>query len=384
MFTMVLTFSRIAVYHPHQFLMTLTIRRAAAPAAMYHRIRMSQNSPPSEESVLETVSGAALLVLDDAGKVQSLNSAATELLGAISGLRLQSLYAEGDRALREAERDGSVSISGIFRRQDGKLAPVEGLLTRTSGPRSGFLLLARDGTARRAMEQKLERTSAEMHEFAYRVSHDLKAPLRSVKSFCELLDRRYGTDADPEAREYVDFILTGAREMEQILGDLLAYSQAGRPDRTQPQATEAAVMIQWALMNVDPRVKATGAKITWDNSLPAVMVDQSQFASLLQHLFVNAIKFSKPGVAPLIHVSSVIDASADMVEFSVADNGTGIESGSLEQMFGVFKRMVGREIPGTGIGLAICRKIVEAHGGRIWLESEMGVGTTVKFTLPLA
>jgi light-regulated signal transduction histidine kinase (bacteriophytochrome) len=162
------------------------------------------------------------------------------------------------------------------------------------------------------------------------------------------------------------------------LKDLLAYSQAGRADRTTFEPTSSANVLQWAIMNVDQLAKESGARITYD-PLPMVDADQTQLSQVFQNLLGNAIKY-RSEETPMIHVSA--HRVDDRYEFAVADNGIGIPAEHHERIFGVFKRLHGKEVPGTGIGLAICRKIIESHGGSIWVESETGAGATIKFTLP--
>jgi light-regulated signal transduction histidine kinase (bacteriophytochrome) len=167
--------------------------------------------------------------------------------------------------------------------------------------------------------------------------------------------------------------------MDNLLQDITRYSQAGRHDKTRPEPTQAANVLQWAMMNVDGMAKLSSASITWD-PLPMIVADQNQLASLFQHLLTNALKF-RSAEAPHIHISAERE-SANRWLFKVRDNGIGMEQEQTERMFGIFKRLAGRDVPGTGIGLPICRKIVEAHGGRIWIESAPGRGSTDKFTLP--
>jgi light-regulated signal transduction histidine kinase (bacteriophytochrome) len=167
--------------------------------------------------------------------------------------------------------------------------------------------------------------------------------------------------------------------MGQLLNDIVAYSRAGREDKTRMEPTQSVNVLQWAIMNVDGLAKQTGAVITWD-PLPTVVADQAQLATVFQHLLTNGMKF-RSGEPPNIHISAQ-QTQDRMWEFSIRDNGVGVDPEYLERVFGVFKRLASRDVPGTGIGLAICRKIIEAHGGQIWMESQAGQGATVKFTLP--
>jgi len=346
-------------------------------------------------TALEHITGVALLAMDARGSIVLANAGAHALFGiqpnVTTELNFSDLFVPADRtagepdsALRSCDALGHVSILRTLQRRDGSGVSIDGELNAVPGPEgsvAGYTFVARRGEERRKLQQAIERVRSELHEFVFRVSHDLKAPLRAVKSFSELLERRYRSQLDSDATEYIGYIVDGARQMERFLNDLLAYSQAGREDKTRPQRTDATGTLQWALMNVDATVKQTGASITWD-PLPAVWADQLQLAQLFQQLLTNAMKFRRQD-PPKIHVSAAANGDG-LVEFSVADNGIGIDAQYLDRIFAGFRRLHGPEIPGTGIGLAICRKILEAHGGRIWAESVPGQGSTFRFTLPAA
>lgn len=319
----------------------------------------------------------AVIAADGGGRIHLCNAAAANIVGVDpAGRNLRDLFP--DLPFDASAPGQSFSFAESLRREGGAPLNVEGT---AAFDEAGCLITFAESSERQRLRQAADRANSELQEFAYIVSHDLNAPLRSVKSFIELLERRCSRVLDEDARDYLGFITTGAREMELMLNAVLAYSQAGRADRTNPQDTDATGMLQWALMNVDAIAKQAEVSITWD-PLPRVLVDQSQLAQTFQHLLTNAIKF-RSSQPPRIHISATPDGDG-MVEFSVSDNGTGIEPEQIQRVFGVFRRLVGKEIPGTGIGLPICRKIVEAHGGRMWLESEPGKGSTFRFTLPAA
>jgi len=351
--------------------------------------------PDEWRTALEQITGVAVLSMDARGFILLANAGSDTLFGIGSGvattLTFADLYPPPDRdagepeaALRCCAAAGHIGIARNLQRTDGSLVFIDGELNTVAGldgNPAGFTLIARPGEERRKMQQAVERVRSELHEFVFRVSHDLKAPLRAVKSFSELLERRYRAQLDTDANEYIGYIVEGARQMERFLNDLLAYSQAGREDKTRPQTTDATGTLQWALMNVDAMVRQTGASITWDG-LPTVWADQAQLAQIFQHLLTNAMKF-RGQEPPIVHVSAVANGNG-LVEFSVTDNGIGIDPQYLDRIFAGFRRLPGPEIPGTGIGLAICRKILEAQGGRIWAESSLGKGSTFRFTLPAA
>ena len=231
----------------------------------------------------------------------------------------------------------------------------------------------------RALE--LERSNSELEQFAYVASHDLQEPLRKVASFCQLLQRRYVGQLDARADQYIEFAVDGARRMQALIDDLLTFSRVGRLE-PEPVLVSCANALSQARVNLAAEIRATDAAIETDE-LPSVRAEFSLLTSLFQNLIGNAIKFrsEKP---PTIRISvSELDDSFWL--FSVADNGIGIESDYAERIFVIFQRLHGRsEYDGTGIGLAMCRKIVEHYGGRIWLDTTYQGGANFFFTLPVA
>ena len=342
--------------------------------------------------LVRSIRDYGVFMLDTEGNVASWNPGAAKIHGyqpeEIIGRHFSVFYLEEDRIagvpeteLKTAAQEGSADDTRWLKRRNGDCFWAEGVTTAVRdsvGHLIGYAKVVRDATERRKLESQLERSNDELQRFAYTVSHDLQEPLRTIRSYADLLERRYKGKLDSDADEFIQFMMDAAGRMTQLLKDLLAYSQAGRPDRTALEPTSSANVLQWAIMNVDQLVKETGARITYD-PLPMVDADQTQLSQVFQNLLGNAIKY-RSDQAPTIHVS--VRRVADMYEFAVADNGIGIPAEHHERIFGVFKRLHGKEVPGTGIGLAICRKIVESHGGSIWVESEAGAGTTIKFTLP--
>jgi PAS domain S-box-containing protein len=234
-------------------------------------------------------------------------------------------------------------------------------------------------TARKKMENELRRANRDLEEFAYSASHDLQEPLRSVKIFSELLAGRYGNKLDNEALEFLGNVRDGARRMEMLVRDLLTYSQVATIDGD-PEYVDANAVLQAAIANLAGSIAETGASVE-SEPLPSVRVHRIQLQQVLQNLIGNAIKYHKPGVPPIVHTTARIE-DGNWV-FSVTDNGIGIESQFKERIFGLFKRLhTSDEYSGTGIGLALCQRIVERHHGRIWVESEPGKGSTFHFTLP--
>src|SRR5258706_1346656 len=235
---------------------------------------------------------------------------------------------------------------------------------------------AHDEVAHKAEE--LERSNAELEQFAYVASHDLQEPLRMVSSYTQLLTKRYGERFDGDAKEFMHYIVDGAARMKQLIEDLLAYSRVGTKGKEfKPVSVEAP--LRKAITNLRAAIEESSAAVTWD-PLPAVDADEVQLAQLFQNLIGNALKFRGPGV-PRIHVGAA-DQDGDW-HLTVADNGIGIEPQYFERIFMLFQRLhTMGDYPGTGIGLAICKKVVERHGGRIWVSSTPGEGSQVHFTLP--
>jgi light-regulated signal transduction histidine kinase (bacteriophytochrome) len=261
-----------------------------------------------------------------------------------------------------------------------------------SGRFTGYRGVGRDITERKTAEaalqaahedlerkaRELARSNAELEQFAYVASHDLQEPLRMISSYTQLLERRYAGKLDDDAREFMQFIVGGAARMKQLIEDLLAYSRVGT--RTRPlQVLSMQGVFDRAVSNLRAAIEASGAVVT-AGDLPSVLGDEIQLVQLLQNLVGNAIKF-RGDQPPRIHVDAV-ESEADW-QFRVRDNGIGIETAYFDRIFMVFQRLHTRdEYDGTGIGLAICKKVVDRHGGRLWVESTPGAGSTFHFTLP--
>ena len=226
--------------------------------------------------------------------------------------------------------------------------------------------------------QDLQRSNAELEQFAYVASHDLQEPLRKVASFCQMLERRYAGQLDERADQYIHYAVDGARRMQDLINDLLAFSRVGRMAH-QHERVDLNEMLARAEGNLAARVEETGATIE-SGELPTVAGDPGLLALVFQNLVGNALKFHSDD-PPHVRVDAARDG--DGWELSVADNGIGIEPEYAERIFVIFQRLHTRvTYEGTGIGLAMCRKIVEHHGGRIWLDTDAHPGTTFRFTLP--
>ncbi|GIH98965.1 sensor histidine kinase [Planobispora takensis] len=237
---------------------------------------------------------------------------------------------------------------------------------------------------------ELRRSNAELEQFAYVASHDLQEPLRKVASFSQMLEQRYGDQLDDRAKQYIGFAVDGAKRMQSLISDLLDFSRVGRLGGERVPV-DGAVPLKEALNNLSARIEETGATVTHDE-LPRVLGNRPQLTQLFQNLIGNALKF-RSDRAPVVHIG--VRRDGEMWEFSCSDNGIGIDGKYADRIFLIFQRLHGRDVyPGTGIGLALCKKIVEYHGGHIWLDAGAGSsdltetdespksGTTFRWTLP--
>jgi PAS domain S-box-containing protein len=341
-----------------------------------------------------------MVVVNQGGEIVLLNAQAEKHFGyrrdELLGQKVKRIIPDGfvERVIASGSRTAAgtleqqtcagIELYGL--RKDGSEFPIEMMLSPLESP-EGILVTAaiRDITVRREAEahlaqkaEELKRSNEELEQFAYVASHDLQEPLRMVASYTQLLSKRYKGRLDSDADEFIAFAVDGASRMQRLIQDLLAYSRVGKRggELVDVSGEEA---LQQAVINLRGAIEESGAHVTHD-PLPRVMADDVQLTQLLQNLVGNAIKYQKPGV-PLVHISAARDGEG-MWLFSIRDNGLGIDPKFFERIFGMFQRLHKREeYAGTGMGLAICKKIVERHGGKIWVESEPGAGSTFCFTL---
>jgi len=342
----------------------------------------------------------AMVVVNQSGEIVLLNVRAEKQFGyrrhELLGQQVKALIPEGfaERLVADALRPAEEALtqrigSGIelqARRKNGSEFPIEMMLSPLEGA-DGVLVTAaiRDITMRKAAEAELlksvaelNRSNEELAQFAYIASHDLQEPLRMVASYTQLLARRYKGKLDGDADEFIAYAVDGASRMQQLIQDLLSFSRVGTKGREIVETSSEKALLQ-ALRNLRSAIEDSGAQVTHD-PLPDVLADDSQLIQLFQNLVGNAIKYQKAGV-PLVHVSAVKGQDKRWT-FAVKDNGLGIDARYFEKIFVMFQRLHKREeFAGTGIGLAICKKIVERHGGRISVESQPGQGSTFRFVL---
>ena len=320
-----------------------------------------------------------LRVLND-GKVIYANKASQELLES------WGCEVEGYLPVDMKDTVSALVESGINKSVDIPCNDKVYAISLVPVTESGYVnLYGSDITERKRAAEELNRTlddlkrsNAELEQFAYVASHDLQEPLRGIAGMSQLLQQRYQGQLDSRADEYINHIVDGSQRMQTLINDLLAYSRIDRRGEA-IQTTEAEVALKATLENLSLAIQEYGANITNEN-LPMVQADPTQLIQLFQNLIGNALKF-RAERPPKVHIG-VTDAG-DYWQFSVQDNGIGIEPEYFDRIFQVFQRLHTRqEYRGTGIGLAICKKIIERHGGSIRVESEVGQGTTFYFTLP--
>ncbi|WP_051024846.1 MULTISPECIES: sensor histidine kinase [Nocardia] len=242
-------------------------------------------------------------------------------------------------------------------------------------------LLARQADDLDRQTVQLRRSNAELEQFAYVASHDLQEPLRKVAAFCQLLEKRYGDQLDERAKQYIDYAVDGAKRMQRLINDLLTFSRVGRViEGNEMVALDGA--LDSALDNLSGAIEESGAVIERPERMPEVAGQPTLLTMLWQNLIGNAVKFRTPGTAPVVRIECEPGDEPDEWRFSVSDNGIGIAPEFADKVFVIFQRLHNREdYGGTGIGLALCKKIVEYHGGDLWIDTEYTGGARFRFTL---
>jgi PAS domain S-box-containing protein len=342
----------------------------------------------------------AMILVNQAGAIVLVNLQAEKQFGyrrhELVGQQVENIIPEGlaERLLEDTLRAPAhalaepirVGIELNGRHRDGSDFPIEIMLSPLDSAEGRLMTVAiRDITTRKQAEahllekmKELNRSNEELGQFAYIASHDLQEPLRMVASYTQLLSKRYKGKLDADADEFIAFAVDGANRMQRLIKDLLSYSRVGTTGK-QLLDTSAEEALQQALMNLGGAIEDSSALVTHD-PLPAVLADEMQLVQLFQNLVGNAIKYQSPGI-PRVHISAARSHGAKWT-FSVQDNGLGIDPQYFDKIFGMFQRLHKREeFAGTGIGLAICKKIVERHGGSIAVESQPGQGSTFRFAL---
>lgn len=340
------------------------------------------------------------IILDDAGKIVLLNVRAEKRFGyshnELIGHEVTDIIPFGfterlmDDGLRSAEEALDQQMGSgaelVALCKDGAVFPVEIMLTPLQTDDDVLVTAAiRDISRRKASEAAMLRKIAELHrsneelsQFAYIASHDLQEPLRMISSYTQLLAKRYAGRLDSDADDFIGFAVDGAERMQRLIQDLLAYSRVGTDSINLAEVSSEKALDE-ALINLRSAIDDCGAVVTRD-ALPTIRADATQLTQLFQNLVGNAIKYRRE-TTPHVHISARRNAD-DKWEFTIKDNGLGIEKQYLTRIFGMFQRLHSREeFSGTGIGLAICKKIVDRHGGNISVESTPGEGSAFHFSL---
>jgi PAS domain S-box-containing protein len=389
-----------------RFLASLTFTALRDPAGNLWGFSESSydlsNSTESEAKYRGLLEAApdAMVIADEQGLIVLVNAQTESLFGyhrdELVGQPVEMLVPQSFRAAHPQQRQGYtanphkriIDRGGELRglRRDGSEFPAEiGLSPLETA--EGILVTAaiRDISLRKKSEEQLmktmdelKRSNDDLQQFAYVASHDLQEPLRMVASYTQLIASRYQGKLDADADEFIAFAIDGCNRMQVLIQDLLAYSRAGTDGKALSEVSSEETLLA-ALANLGLTLEKSGAIVTHD-LLPTIMTDETQLRQVLQNLIGNAIKY-RGAEAPQVHVSAKNDAKKWI--FSVRDNGLGIDPKNFERIFILFQRLHGRnEFEGTGIGLAICKKILERLGGRIWVESQLGRGSTFFFALP--
>ncbi len=358
-----------------------------------------------EDSIFRSLLKAApdgILMCDRKGVITLANDQCVELLGYSSdelvGQTIELLVPDYIRPRHDKLREGyfdephkrpmGMGLELSAKRKDGQTIPVEISLSPVDVDGAVCAIaIIRDVTDLRRLHramarsnEELKRSNDELEKFAYVASHDLQEPLRMVGGYTQLLKRRYADKLDSDAVEFIDFAVDGVKRMQSLINDLLTYSRIstrGRPFET----VDTADVFRQVLANLQVAIEETKARVT-SSKLPKVTGDAVQLAQLFQNVVGNALKFAVVGQPAEVKVTAVRDG--EFWKFTVSDNGIGIEPGYEEKVFIIFQRLHTRDkYSGTGIGLAICKKVVERHGGQIWFDSAPGQGTQFHFTIPV-
>jgi PAS domain S-box-containing protein len=389
----------------------VTREQAGASPAGEALVAERAPAPPTlEERALrlgvDSVQDYAIFLLTPDGHVQTWNRGAERIKGyaapEIIGQHFSRFYPEDDiragkcdRELEEAARDGRVEDEGWRLRKDGTHFWAHVVLTAIrdgeSGKMLGFVKVTQDLTQRlqaeealKGLVERLQKSNQDLEEFAMVASHDLQEPLRKVQMFTDQLVSEYATKLDETARDYLDRMQKAARRGQGLIQGLLAFSRV--TTRTQPPVTVAlGDLAREVVQDLEPRLAESGGQVKIGD-LPTLRADPLQMRQLLQNLIGNGLKFHRPGVPPIVELSAVrIDGGPRHPRWSlrVSDNGIGFDQKYLDRIFRIFQRLHGRgTYEGSGVGLAICRRIAERHGGRITATSQPGVGSTFIVELP--
>jgi PAS domain S-box-containing protein len=347
--------------------------------------------------MIESAQDYAIISVDCNRLITYWNTGAERLLGyseqEVLGQCVDMIFTEEDRLarlpeqeLRTAESTGRAESEGWRIRRDGSMFWGSGVVTPVRNgtlPISAFVKVLRDMTAQKQTAERLsiqakqlQRSNEDLQRFAYLASHDLQEPLRMVSSYSQLLAQR-NKNLDQDSHQFIAYVLAGVERMRNLIQDLLEFSRVSNDAIQTPSPVDCNAILKSALLNLQPKIRQSGA-IIHNDDLPTVLAHDSRLLQVFQNLIENAIKYSKD--RPEIRVSAKYDGTSWVI--SVQDNGIGIPPQYHEKIFGLFQRLHSQqEYPGTGLGLAICKRVIEQLGGRIWVDSDPGHGSTFSFTL---
>ena len=335
-----------------------------------------------------------MFMIDPEGTIISWNAGVEKLLGYAEkewiGLDASVIFTPPDKAvdvcraeMAIARETGSATDIRWHRRRDGTEFFANGFMNVVrdgTGALIGYAKVLSDETARKELQDSLMESNSTLEQFAYVATHDLQEPLRTMSAYAQLLSRKYTGKLDTDADQFLAFIIQAANRMSSLVEGLLTYARTAIEEQ-RFSSVSLDEDLEAALTNLAQTITENGGSISHD-PMPTVVVDQGQMISVFQNLIGNAMKYRQPGRTPEVHISAE-RKDAEWV-ISVRDNGIGFDPKHAAAIFMPFKRLHGKdEYAGTGVGLAICKRIVEAHGGRIWAESKPGEGSTFHFTLPV-
>jgi PAS domain S-box-containing protein len=363
--------------------------------------------PPQESASLTTLQASelyrmqvrelreyAMFMLDPQGILTSWNAGVEHLLGYAEkewiGEHASKIFTPAEMAMEVCESEMRTAAETGFatdirwhRRKDGTEFFANGFMNALrdeQGALIGYAKIMSDETARKQLQDSLTESNTALEQFAYVASHDLQEPLRTMSTYAQLLTNNYAGKLDAEANQFLAFIVSASLRMSTLVRDLLAYARL-TTEEERPSSVALDEDLEAALTHLDQAIEESGASVTHD-PLPTPAVDRGQMVRLFQNLVGNAVKYRKPDQAPKIHISAEQIGTEWVI--SIRDNGIGFDPKYASSIFTPFKRLhTAEEYPGTGVGLAICKRIVHAQGGRIWAESMPGEGTTFYFTLPV-
>ncbi len=336
----------------------------------------------------------AMFMLDPDGIITSWNAGVEQLLGYSEvewiGQQASIIFTPAEKAVEVCESEmqlarqsGCATDIRWHRHKNGTDFFANGFMNALydeQGRLIGYAKIMSDETTRKQLQDALTESNTALEQFAYAASHDLQEPLRTMRSYAQLLTSEYKGRLDAEADQFLGFIVTAAARMGLLINDLLAYARL-TTEVERPVSVALDEDLEAALTHLDGVIKESGATVTHD-PMPTLPVDRGQMVRLFQNLIGNAVKYCKADERAKVHLSAIQTGTEWVI--SIRDNGIGFDPKDASSIFEPFHRLhTAREYPGTGVGLAICRRIVQAQGGRIWAESSPGEGTTFFFTLPV-